>query len=238
MIRITMFSGPRNISTTMMRAFENRPDTIVHDEPFYAAFLNETGAQHPMRDDILAAQPHDWAAVEAALAAPPPSGEPVSFEKHIAFHFAHAPSLDWLDKARVFHLIRDPRAMVASYANKHSDVGPIAQSYEMQRRIDDRLGGCPVVDARDVLSDPPGMLRALCAALGIEFSDAMLSWPAGARESDGVWGSHWYDAVVASTGFKAPDDKAVSLSDDLERVAEKCAEDYAYFHARRLQPAG
>lgn len=42
-IRIAMWSGPRNLSTAMMRSFSSRADTFVSDEPFYGAYLKETG---------------------------------------------------------------------------------------------------------------------------------------------------------------------------------------------------
>ena len=233
---IAMFSGPRNISTTMMRAFENRLDTVVFDEPFYACYLKESGAPHPMRDEVLAAQSSDWDVVAKELHAAA-TNRGIQFQKNIAFHFAGDAPLDWIDGARVFHLIRNPRAMVASYAKKYDDVAPIIDSYRMQRVIDDRAGGdCPVIDADDVLKNPDGMLRALCDTLGIPFDRAMLSWPAGPRDSDGVWAPHWYDAVWGSTGFNAYEEKPFDLSPSLEDAAAACMGDYEFFHSRRLQP--
>lgn len=240
-VRIAMFSGPRNISTAMMRAFENRPDTAVRDEPFYACYLKASGARHPMRDEVLAAHPTDWRVVAAMLDAPPPGGEAISFEKHIAFHFADgAIPLDWIGDARVFLLMRDPRAMAASYKNKYDDVAPIAQSFQVMRRIYDDCAArgtpCPIIDAADVLRAPKPALKALCAALGISFTSAMLSWPAGPRASDGVWAPHWYDAVRASTGFRPYAEKEIVLPPALEAVAEACGAEYAFFYERRLKP--
>ena len=231
-IRIAMLSGPRNISTTMMRAFENRPDVVVHDEPFYACYLAATGADHPMREAVLVSQPTDWAAVSGNLDADDRAA--ISFEKHIAFHFIDGAPLDWLAGRRVFMLIRDPRAMVASYRNKYDDVSPIVHSYAVQRRVFEAFGPCPVVDAADILKKPEAMLRALCDSLGIVFSDAMLSWPAGPRASDGVWAPHWYDAVIASTGFRPYAEKSLDLPPALADIAAACAADYAFFHSRRL----
>ncbi len=231
---IAMFSGPRNISTTMMRAFENRPDTVVLDEPFYACYLKESGAAHPMREAVLAAQSDDWSDVAKQLEAA--RNDNIQFQKNIAFHFAGDAPLGWIDGARVFHLIRDPRAMVASYAKKYDDVAPIAESYRVQREVDARAGGdCPVVDAADVLKNPEGMLRALCAALGIAFHPAMLSWPAGPRESDGVWAPHWYDAVRASTGFKPYEERTIELTPAQEAAADACMKDYKFFYDRRIR---
>ena len=239
MIRIAMFSGPRNISTTIMRAFENRPDTVVSDEPFYGCYLEESGAPHPMREDILAAMETDRKAVARALKAPPPDGTAISFEKHIAFHFPDKDGLGddfgWLDGARVFHLIRSPRAMVASYQKKYDDVAPIVDSLKLQRKLYE-AAPAPVIDAEDALKDPEGMLRALCAALDIPFTDRMLSWPAGLRDSDGAWAPHWYDAVRASTGFKPFVEKPIALSAVQEDIAAACQPDYDFFHRLRLAP--
>jgi hypothetical protein len=232
--RIVMLSGPRNISTTVMRSFENRADTVVCDEPFYACYLKASGAQHPMREEILAAQSASWIEVSAALRAR--YDAPFSFEKHISFHFTHAPSFDWLDGARVFHLIRDPRAMVASYKNKLEDVAPIIDSYHLQRQLYEQAPA-PVIDASDVLKRPGPTLRALCAALDMPFSDAMLAWPKGPRDSDGPWAPHWYDAVESSTGFRAFEPREIKLSPELEAVADACADDYQFFFERRLRSA-
>ncbi|NNE40851.1 MAG: HAD family hydrolase [Marinicaulis sp.] len=238
MIRISMFSGPRNISTTMMRAFENRADTIVHDEPFYAAYLSESGAQHPMRQAILDTQPHAREDVVANLEKNPTDGENISFEKNIAFHFAKYDDDDWLKGVRIIQLIRDPRAMVASYANKYDDVAPIIDNLTVQRRIFDfaEANGqpTPVVDASDMLKAPKAMLRALCSALDIRFDEAMLNWPAGRRDSDGVWGAHWYDAVEKSTGFQPYLEREIHLSGAHEEIAEACRPDYEFFYARRI----
>jgi len=231
-IRIVMLSGPRNLSTTMMRAFENRPDTVVKDEPFYACYLKESGAKHPMRDEVLASQSNDWKTVAAQLERADDKAV-YSFEKHIAFHFTDAPDFDWLKNARVFHLIRDPRAMIASYNNKHGEIAPIIDSYRIQRRLYENAPS-PIIDATDIQKSPQKMLSALCTALGVPFSGKMLNWPTGPRDSDGAWAPHWYDAVQASTGFLAWEEKQVNLSPELEYLAQECLDDYAYFHERRL----
>ncbi len=239
-IRIAMWAGPRNISTTILRSFENRPDTAVIDEPFYAHYLRESGAQHPMRDEILAAQPADWRGVVASFGNPPSGGENILFQKHIAYHYGPDLSLDWLSSHRVFLLIRDPRAMIASFRRNFDDVAPIADSLVVQRRIYDALTmrrqPCPIVDSRDVLTDPEGTLRTLCAQLDIPFTDKMLSWPTGGRQSDGVWAPHWYDAVAQSTGFRPYEEMKVDLSPVLEAIAEQCHPYYDFLHKRRLTP--
>ncbi|MEM8771763.1 MAG: HAD family hydrolase [Pseudomonadota bacterium] len=234
---VSMFSGPRNISTTMMRAFENRPDARVVDEPFYASYLAESGADHPYREETLRSQPQTrQAALEQIKTG---AGDtPIIFEKHIAHHLPLDMTLDWLADRRVFILIRDPRAMVASYSKKYDDVAPIIDSSSVQRRIYEdcmrRDVPCPVVDAADALRAPRAMLASLCDALNIEFKEQMLSWPSGPRDSDGPWAPHWYDAVRASTGFRPLKDQAIALTPALESLAAQMADNYSFFHKNRI----
>jgi len=239
-LRIAMWSGPRNISTAMMRSFENRADCQVVDEPFYAAYLAQTGLDHPMRDEVLASQSQGWAEVVAGLDA---LGGPVVYEKHMAHHMLPGMGLDWAaGRANVF-LIRDPAEVLASYTVKRAevtleDIGAVQQR-ELFDREADRLGRAPpVVRGADVLADPRGMLSALCAALGIPFDEAMLSWPAGRRASDGVWAPAWYDAVERSTGFEPPREKAPPvLSDALRRIADQARPHYEALLKHGLSPA-
>ena len=241
-IRIAMWSGPRNISTAMMRSFENRPDCVVADEPFYAAYLAATGLDHPMRDKVLTAQPRDWWAVKEMLSWLEPDGGPIFYEKHMAHHMLPGFGLDWIEACRNAFLIRDPAEVLASYAAKRSgevtldDIGVVRQR-EIFEREADRLGKAPpVVRGADVLADPRGTLSALCQALGIPFDDAMLSWPAGPRDSDGVWAPAWYDSVWRSTGFEAPRREAYPpLPDDLQRIAEAARPHYEALLAHRVQ---
>jgi hypothetical protein len=201
-----MWSGPRNISTAMMRAWENRADTVVVDEPFYACYLLETGVDHPGREDVLAAQSTDRAEVAAWLAGPVPGGAPIWYQKHMTQHVPAAWELGFEQQARLFdHLC-------------------------------DRLGAVPpVIDASDVLADPRGVLSALCARLGIAFSERMLHWPPGPRASDGVWAPYWYRTVERSTGFAPRDDERhPRLSDFQQRLAESCRPHYERLAGFRL----
>ncbi len=240
-VRIAMWSGPRNISTAMMRAFENRPDAAVSDEPFYAAYLAETGLDHPMRDEVLASQPTDWRTVAKAMAGPAPGGATVWYQKHMTHHMLPDFGMDWAGACRSAFLIRAPEAVLASYTVKREqvtldDIG-FVQQRDLFEREADRLGAPPpVIEGRDVLADPRGTLGRLCVALGIPFDDAMLAWPAGRRDSDGVWAPAWYDAVEASTGFGPPRPEAgrENLSDDLRRIADAARPHYERLAAFRL----
>jgi hypothetical protein len=225
--RIAMWSGPRNISTAMMRAFENRPDTAVVDEPLYAAYLHETGIDHPGREEVLNSQPTDWREVANALTGGVPDGASVYYQKHMAHHLLPHMGRDWLDGLSHAFLIRDPRLMLASYVKTReevtlADLGLEAQ-LEIFEREANRLGTAPpVIESADVLSDPKGKLTALCDALGIPFDDSMLTWQAGRRATDGVWAPYWYRNVEASTGFNTP--KAEALP-DLEARLQSIADE-------------
>ncbi|HXA38418.1 MAG TPA: hypothetical protein VNW53_05400 [Phenylobacterium sp.] len=239
-VRIAMWSGPRNISTAMMRSFENRPDCVVVDEPFYAAYLAETGLEHPMRAEVLASQPQDWQVVADGLAGDDPA--PVFYQKHMTHHMLPGFGLDWTAACRNAFLIRDPAAVLASYVKARAevtlaDIGVVRQR-ELFDREADRLGRAPpVVEGADVLADPRGALSALCAALGVPFAEEMLSWPAGRRASDGVWAPAWYAAVERSTGFAAPErPPGAPLDDGLRRIAEAARPHYEALARYRLQP--
>jgi hypothetical protein len=239
-LRIAMWSGPRNISTAMMRSFENRADTAVVDEPFYAAYLAVTGLDHPMRDEVLASQSTEWSAVAADMAGPAPGGSAVFYQKHMTHHMLPGVDLGWTASCVNAFLIRDPALVLASYARKRgevtlADIG-VERQGELFDRECDRLGAAPpVVEGRDVLADPRRTLTALCSALGIAFDDAMLAWPAGRRDSDGVWAPAWYDSVEASTGFgPPPEETEPDLPDDLRRIAERALPFYERLAAHKL----
>ena len=230
--RIAMWSGPRNISTAMMRSFGARPDTAVMDEPFYAAYLVHTGLDHPMREAVIASQPDDWRDVVAGLLGPVPGDKAVCYQKHMTHHMLPAFGREWLAQVRNAFLIRDPAAVLASYVRKRgevtlADIG-IVQQRELFEQEADRLGRAPaVVEGADVLADPGRVLARLCEALGIAYTDSMLRWPAGRRDSDGVWAPAWYDAVERSTGFDAPPAReTVALTPDLQRIADAARPHY------------
>ena len=225
--RIAMWSGPRNVSTAMMRSFGARADCAVSDEPFYAAYLAATGLDHPMREAVLAAQPTDWRAVAAAMLGPAPGGRPVWYQKQMTHHMLPEFGRDWIDGVSNAFLIRAPEAVLASYARKRpgplglDEIGLPAQLALFDRAAD-RLGRAPpVVDGRDLQADPRRALAALCAALDLGFNEAMLAWLPGRRDSDGVWAPAWYAEVEKSTGFVSPavEPRFDDLPDSLKPVA-------------------
>ncbi len=234
--RIAMWSGPRTVSTALMRSWENRPDTVVADEPLYAFYLDRTGLVHPGRDEVIASQPTDWRVVLAGLAAPLPSGAVISYAKHMTHHLL--PEVDRAAFApfRHAHLIRDPRELLASYARVRAEPVLDDLGLRQQAEIFEAFGG-PVVDSGELLADPAGVLAALCRALGVPFDARMLAWPPGPRDSDGVWAPYWYDSVRSSTGFVTETSgrpPAAPLPARLEPLAEQCQPYFDRLHRYRL----
>ena len=235
--RIAMWSGPRTVSTALMRSFENRPDTVVVDEPLYGYYLARTGVDHPGRAEIIASMPADWREVLSQLArAPVPDGKSVYYQKHMTHHLLPEVDRSALSGLRHAFLIRDPRQLLASYARVRSAPVLADLGLEQQAEIFAAFGG-PVIDSADILRDPRAALEALCDALGIGFTEAMLSWPAGPRDTDGVWAPHWYDSVWRSTGFgpyrqPAEDELPAELAD----LAAQCQPFYEQLAAYRLRP--
>ena len=237
--RIAMWSGPRNLSTALMRAWGNRADATVVDEPLYGTYLATTGIDHPGRDEVLACMDTDWRAVVRWLTGTVPDGKAIWYQKHMAHHLLPEMGHDWVFELTNAFLIRDPAAMLASYVRRRetvtvADLG-LPQQVALFDRLCERTGSTPpVIDAADVLKDPAGTLGALCAALGIAFDAAMLSWPAGPRPTDGVWAKYWYDSVERSTGFAPYRPKPITLPDHLQAIAEACRPSYDRLYRARL----
>jgi hypothetical protein len=238
-VRIAMWSGPRTISTAMLRSWGNRGDTAVTDEPLYAAYLHATGLDHPGRREILASQPTDPAEVIARLTGPVPGGQAIWYVKHMAHHLLPAMDRGWLEGVTNAFLLRDPHELLVSYAKVRSDPTladtGLVQQVEIFEQVRARTGVTPpVVDSRDVLTDPWRLLRELCEALAVPFDPAMLAWPPGPRATDGVWASHWYASVESSTGFAAYEPRDEPVPDRLRGLLDDCMDRYRLLHAHRL----
>lgn len=235
-LRLAMWSGPRNISTAMMRAFGNRPDCAVVDEPFYGYYLKASGADHPGRARIIAAMDCDWRSVAQRLTeAPAPA--PVFYQKHMTHHMLGEVDLGFTARLLNCFLVRDPVRMIASYARVRPDFGledlGLPQQLRIFRFVERDTGRPPfVLDAAEVLADPRAALGRLCAHAGIRFDESMLRWPAGKRTTDGVWAPYWYAAVEASTGFEPPPAGDVELPSRFLGLARDAAGLYAELCSR------
>lgn len=238
--RIAMWSGPRNLSTAMMRAWENRTDTAVVDEPFYACFLTHSGIRHPMQEEVLASQPNDWRAViEQNLCCDLAAGQCIQYQKHMTHHMIAEIDQDWFASVKHAFLIRHPADVVSSYSEKRESVTAADIGFAKQKVLYDlavRMGDTPpIIDAADVLKNPRHCLSQLCEQLQLEFDDNMLQWPAGPRDSDGAWAPHWYHNVEKSTGFAPFKKKEVSLSQQEQAVVDECLPYYQAMHEQRIR---
>lgn len=240
-MRIAMWSGPRNLSTAMMRSFGSRPDTYVTDEPFYSHYLKATHLNHPGAEEVIATHESDWLKVVDWLTGPIPQGKTLWYQKHMAHHLLPGMDCDWMGDLQHAFLIRNPVDVVASltefipYPTLRDTGFPQQVSlFEMQRK---RLGSIPpVIDSRDLQTNPRSVLNQLCESLGIAFDDAMLSWKPGIHPTDGCWAKHWYSKVATTTGFLPPKDYPSTIPEELEPILMGCQEIYEYLHHHRIIP--
>jgi len=238
-IRIAMWSGPRNISTAMMRAWGNRSDTSVFDEPFYAYYLKATGKKHPGAEEVIARGETDRRRIITLLTGPVPSRRRIFFQKHMTHHLLPEIDREWLGTVTNCFLIRDPSDVIASYIKKREDLALEDLGFVQQMEIFDfvrsRMNAIPpIVDAKDVLENPERILRLLCKAVGVEFSELMLSWPPGLRETDGVWAKYWYGEVAKTTSFQPRRPRREEVPKRLRETYDRCRACYERLYGYRL----
>jgi hypothetical protein len=238
-IRIAMWSGPRNISTAMMRAWGNRDDTVVIDEPFYTYYLKVTGIEHPGAHEVIATGETDWRKVVAHLIGPIANSKRIFFQKQMTHHLLPEMDREWLGAVTNCFLIRDPSEVITSYIKKREDPALGDLGFVQQAEIFDFVrtrtnAVAPVVDARDVLQNPERTLRLLCNAVGVEFSNSMLSWPAGLRDTDGIWAKHWYAEVAKTTSFQPYRQTASEVPARMREIYERCLQCYQQLYEHRL----
>ncbi len=238
-VRIAMWSGPRNISTAMMRAWENRPDTWVVDEPLYAHYLTQVEVAHPGVDEVIAHHETDWQKVIAGLTGPIPHGRDIYYQKHMAHHWLPHLRGDWVLALNNAFLIRHPAEVLASLTVRMGlpvlrDTG-LPQQVEIFQLVREQAGKTPLVfDTEDILRNPGGMLERLCESAEVPFSPTMLSWPPGRRQTDGIWAKHWYDAVEKSTGFEPYRPRKREVSAELQPLLDECMPYYEELREYRV----
>ena len=239
-IRIAMWSGPRNISTAMMRSWGNRADAAVIDEPFYAYYLRATGKRHPGADEVMAGGETDWRNVVDQVTGSVPNGKKILFQKQMTHHLLPEVDRQWLNAVTNCFLIRDPAEVITSYIKKNDvdlaleDLGFVQQAEIFDWVSQNTKQEAPVIDARDVQENPRRMLEMLCDATGVDFDQAMLSWPPGLRETDGVWATHWYSEVARSTSFQPYRPKNEPVPERMREIHERCRECYEKLYEYRL----
>ncbi len=234
----------------MMRAWGNRADTFVVDEPFYAFYLNATGKKHPGADEVIANGETDWRKIVEQLTGPVPESRQkgpshVFFQKQMTHHLLPEIDRQWIVDLTNCFLIRDPREVILSYIKKNPEPTLEDLGFVQQQKIFDfvreqtasyrRTGSVPpVIDAHDVLENPRKILELLCAAIGVEFEESMLSWPPGLRKTDGIWAKYWYDEVARSTSFQPYKPREGTVPDRLREIYGQCRECYDCLYQHRL----
>ena len=236
---IAMWSGPRNISTALMRSFENRSDCFVSDEPFYSYFLYKTGLKHPLSNEIIKSGLIKYNEIVKYITGPIPSSKSIWYQKHMAHHILEGEDLDWIKRMKNCLLIRHPNDVILSYLKKN-DINSIQQlgylqQIEIYKMLTKEMGTSPIIiDAQDLLKKPKKMLRQICKNLKIKFDDKMLLWPSGTRETDGIWGKYWYKQVEASTGFKPYIKTNKIIPHKYKILYNECMKYYDFLYQHRI----
>ena len=219
---------------------DNKHDTVVIDEPFYAYYLQVTRIQHPGADEVIATGETDWRKIVTHLTGAIPNGKRTFFQKQMTHHLLPEIDREWLGAVTNCFLIRDPSEVIASYIKKREDPALEDLGFVQQAEIFDfvrtRTNAIPpVVDAKDVLKNPEATLRLLCEAVGVEFSESMLSWPPGLRGTDGIWAKHWYGEVAKTTSFQPYRPTESEVPERFREIYHRCSESYKLLYEHRLR---
>ena len=238
-IYIAMWSGPRSISTALMRSFENRLDTAVLDEPFYAYFLKETNLNHPGREEIISTGEYNWGKIVKKITGPIPQNKNIWYQKHMAQHNLDGNDISWIKKFKNCILIRHPQYVIPSYNKKyplsHKKLLGYSQQLNIIRILEDKEGITPpIFDATDIQKNPRVALKKMCISIGIDFMEKMLKWPRGKRKSDGVWAKYWYGNVEKSSGFRPFHEKQITIDKGLIALYKECLVEYNSMYKKRV----
>ena len=238
--RIAMWSGPRNISTAMMRSFDSRGDTFVSDEPLYGNFLSISKLNHPLKNEIMASMVTDRATLHKYLSTFKPDRHRIWYQKQMAHHILIDDDLDWIKDLENVFLIRDPKKVILSYVKKYNLDDESLIGFIQIKRIFDyvikNISSNPIViDADDILRNPQQMLSKLCKVIDIPFIESMLSWKKGFRDTDGIWAPHWYDSVINSNSFNSYKENNHVLPQKYSDIYENSLKIYNQLYSYRIK---
>ena len=230
---VACWSGPRNISTALMRAWSSRGDTFVTDEPFYAYFLKETKNNHPMREKIIEHYLTDYNQIVEHLTCDIPNKKTIWYQKHMAHHLLGFEDISWINNFKNCFLIRHPRKVISSYIIKNNlksiyELGYL-QQWKLIQYLSENQKNIFVIDSSQILNDPELSLSKWCKWLNIDFDSKMLSWEKGYHPNDGIWARHWYNSVVSSNRFMKEglsSDKKINLSTKYAKIYEEAMKYY------------
>ena len=229
-IRIACWSGPRNISTALMRSWSSRNDTFVSDEPFYAYYLKETGLNHPMAQEIINYYPNTYNQVVNSINEKIPELKKIWYQKHMAHHLIDFKNIDWVKNCHNCFLIRHPKDVINSYIHKnqlnHIDELGYPQQWKLIEYLKENKKDIIVIDSSILLESPKKILNEWCKNLNIEFHETMLSWEKGPYSTDGIWWKHWYNNVINTTQFELLDKKSNIIPNRYQNIYNEALDYY------------
>ena len=238
-MRIACWSGPRNISTALMRSWSSRKDFFVSDEPFYAYYLKERQLKHPMYEKIIRYYPNTYDDVVTSLTSEISNDKEHWYQKHMAHHLIDLNNIDWIKKVENCILIRHPKDVINSYIKKntlnHVDELGYPQQYKIMRYLDSIGRKFIVIDSNILLNNPEKILSQWCSSINLEFDISMLKWQKGNHSQDGIWWKHWYDNVITTTHFQKFSANQSQLDKKYQSIYDEALDYYnkLYYFAER-----
>ncbi len=229
---VACWSGPRNISTALMRSWSSRKDTYVTDEPFYAYYLNETKINHPMREKIINHYFTGYDKIVNYLVSEVPNKKNIWYQKHMAHHLIDLNKIDWIKKCENCILVRHPREVISSYTvkNKLNSIKELGypQQFEIVKFLKKSNQKFKIIDSEDLLKNPKEVLFDWCQSINIKFDESMLKWKKGSHPNDGIWWQHWYDNVINTSEFQKFQKKDISIENKYDSIYNESMEYYNY----------
>ena len=226
------WSGPRNISTALMRSWSSRSDTFVTDEPFYAYYLSETKLKHPMHMEIINKYSTDYIKIVNYLNSKTPDGKKIWYQKHMAHHILNLNDIEWITNFENCILLRHPKEVISSYSNKNKlnsfeELG-YRQQYEIIKLLKKKNKSFIIIDSSELLQNPAKVLGAWCKKINIKYEQSMLNWKKGNHINDGIWWKSWYDNVIKTTGFQKYKKKDINIESEYDSIYNESMKYYTY----------
>ena len=229
---VACWSGPRNISTALMRSWSSRVDTFITDEPFYSYYLNETKLKHPMYSEIISKYPTTYSEIVNYLIDEIPENKKIWYQKHMAHHILDLTNIEWIANCENCILVRHPKEVINSYTKKNElnsveDLG-YAQQYEIIKFLKKLNKSFIIIDSSELLKNPEESLSIWCKKMNIKFYESMLSWEKGNSIYDGIWWKSWYDNVINTTGFQKFEKKDITIENKYDSIYNESMKYYNY----------
>ena len=234
---VACWSGPRNISTALMRSWSSRKDTFITDEPFYAYYLKKTKLKHPMNEIIMKNYSSNYFEIVKYLTNQTPENKKIWYQKHMAHHILDLNNIDWIANFENCILLRNPKEVINSFSKKNilNSVEQLGypQQYEIIKFLKKRNKSYVIIDSSELLQNPEQMLSAWCKKININFDKSMLKWEKGNHANDGIWWKVWYDSVIKTTEFQRYKIKDINIENKYDSIYNESMKYYNYL--RKVQ---